>query len=244
MRNSKNLNDLKKKMFEEILKKKYNWLIFKMKKRNIRGDRAVEIIHEAIINFYTYHFNYFNFDKYPLIDITTNEGLLKIKEKANTYFLCCVFRFLAKESFYYLKFKTTLQHEREEELSYSFNNEVVDNLMYGGRQAIDGRNLHHSDDELGENSTGSTKIDKMLQLNRNNVQNFLDVEERMYIKQLSKYVKKVFMKEKTKNMILKYLDTLDLNVFDGFNITYYKEKIKNVIIDFNNLTRENVASNY
>ena len=54
---------LKEKMFKEIIEKKYNWIIKKVFLRRISYERSKEIVHDAIVNFYSYHFKKFDFKK-------------------------------------------------------------------------------------------------------------------------------------------------------------------------------------
>jgi hypothetical protein len=225
--------NLKQKMFTEIVNKKYPWLIHKVKKRRIQYDRAKEIVHDAIASFWKYHIKVFDFKKYPDVDIETEAGYFLMMHKANTYFLCRFFEYISKNSFYYKKFIKDLQEERERDLTYLCNFQEMNETLYSN--PLFKNNFSEAVDiPLDINFKNSQALEFG---NRQNFQDICDAEDRCYNKQLLKFIEHSNLTLHTKQLFSKYLETLDENVFQDYNITYYRLKFQSLVEEFNNAKR-------
>ncbi|MGA2435045.1 MAG: hypothetical protein ABSG25_07135 [Bryobacteraceae bacterium] len=230
----------KEKIFTELVEKKYKWLIYKIRKRRILHERAQEIVNDSIAFFWKHHISRFDYSRTGVDlespDIITTRK--QLKSKAKTYFLHRIFEYMSQGSFYWQKFIQDLEEERERDLTYSYNFRAVNDMMYSNDMYftnIETDSYCKIYSEFVEYNTGSLKEETssvISNTNKHNLQAIYDIEEKEYVKQLIYFVMAYNLKDQTKDLLVKYLQTLNENVFKDFNITYYKNKLKTIKDEF------------
>ena len=206
----KNFSAEKKEIFDSIITQSYKWLKIQVSKY-IPRYYIDDSVQNAIMNFYQYHFKYFNLEY--------DTDYVSKYRRAKCYFLNRFFWYLSKKCFYGKKLR------QEIKIDIDLNDEAVsrkDNLFYSNKVS----------DESKTSVDDSCLIKKYAIQMANDINENFGFENNIYISQFTQFIKDREMKKMIKKKILLYLKTLNTMVF-GTNVSFYMNKIKKLNTEFN-----------